>query len=632
MNISGNISGVGNPSYYINNSRKQAFNPQLVIDDKAYSTGDCPIFALEYLGFSPNNIINLISNEELYYENTQSYHTVEKLEFDGYTYPLNYYSYCPSGNETLRYLVTDQTTDINIPLFYQYELMFDAYNNSSGNFIKNIYKNNEILINKNNYKIQYSNDLLSQSGRYTSTTWVNNTTNITSRIRVLLPIEFSNKNDFYTIEYEKFVNNVNLYQKELIELSGIYNNSDYIFSISGILLSDNSRLYNNTLYLIKDFNYSIKPADIVTIKSDSLYMSDQSVQWKLRFNTGSFFIPSGFYSQNSGVLYNLTNTYTNSYIPITNIKPSNIYDNILQIKETPIYINPNYTYPDYTIESYNILLDDLYDASGKFLVSIDGVPRNDIQIKSIDRNKGFIEFNYSFNNVSEIELTYYLDTSESLILENFELNPKLLNTGSTFHISNYPNGFGIALKNSFGENNYLYIYDLNTTPDSRIVSGVLEIGNSGVLNSNWDNTFFTVCYGSLNELSIDNIKKTDCRRIGGGLQFNNSLDNWFNKSFSGYYINEKKWYTDIGYYDGEPFNFSNLIFINIPQDYLDNSYQEWLNYYKKYNDYNTTVLIATREYKFYLDKYIRNYISAGTDYIILPTVSGIITGKIYDLR
>jgi len=81
--------------------------------------------------------------------------------------------------------------------------------------------------------------------------------------------------------------------------------------------------------------------------------------------------------------------------------------NILQIKETPIYINPSYSYPNYIIEPYNILLDDLYDVSGKFLVSIDGVPRSDIQIKSIDRNKGFIEFNYNFNNIEEIELTFY---------------------------------------------------------------------------------------------------------------------------------------------------------------------------------------------------------------------------------
>jgi len=74
-----------------------------------------------------------------------------------------------------------------------------------------------------------------------------------------------------------------------------------------------------------------------------------------------------------------------------------------------------------------------------------------------------------------------------------------------------------------------------------------------------------------------------------------------------------------------------LIFINIPQVYLDNSYQQWLDYYKKYNDYDSANLIANREFKFYLDQYIRNYISAGTDYIILPTISGIITGKIYNL-
>jgi len=68
--VSGNISGLGTPSYYLNISRQQAFNPILVCQEQGYKFNECPISAIEYEGFSPNKIINIRSRENDIYENT----------------------------------------------------------------------------------------------------------------------------------------------------------------------------------------------------------------------------------------------------------------------------------------------------------------------------------------------------------------------------------------------------------------------------------------------------------------------------------------------------------------------------------------------------------------------------------
>lgn len=628
--ISGNISGLGTPSYYINVSRQQPFNPQLIIDEQPYLQADCPITAIEYEGFSPNKIISVRSRENDIYENTIDFHKAETLIYNGENYPIKHYPFSPTYNEKLTYLVTDYGEH-----FYQYELLFNAFSSVSGIVIKNIYKNNEVIVDKDQYKIQYSYDLLSATtARYSVTNWSNIRSTNTHRVRVLLPFIFSSKKDFYTIEYEKVLYGIRSYQKELIELLPIYNTSDYTITSSGLNVTPGGRLNQNgaTLNIIKDPTKRIHPLDIITIKGQNGYLSDKDAQWKLRVNLGSFYMNSGFYSGVSGNLFSVDNVYSTSPIPLTNIKPTSVNKNIIQIKENPIYINESvYSYPSYKIDTYDKTNSGIYDISGKISIDVNGVTRNDVKIKSIDRQKGFLELNTSLNSTDEIELSFYLSNSGFIILENLELNPKISSSGGfAFHINSYPNGLGIALA-PYAVGTYPFIYDLGVDPAARIVSGIFDVGDTTTYSEAWDSKFFIICELDLNKLSADMVKITDARRVGGGLKINGLLDNWFSSNLSGIYSHEKEWYTDNGYYDGSPLANSSFIIIHVPNDIITTSKQRWIDYFKTYTNIDDAEIMAEREFRHYIDQLIRRYISAGTDYIILPTISGQVTGSILNL-
>lgn len=629
--VSGNISGLGQPSYYLNLSRTQAFNPRLVCEDQPYLLGDCPITAIEYEGFSPNKIVNIRSKENDVYENTVDFHRAETLIYNGSNYPIVHYPFSATYNDRLNYLVTDKGD-----LFYQYELLYNAFSNVSGFVVKNIYKNNETLVDKKNYKIQYSYDLLSTgSPRYSNTTWGDIKQTDTHRVRVLLPFSFSSKKDFYVIDYDKVLNGVKTYQKELIELRPLYSSLDYAITSSGLNVSGNLNPNGLSLNLIKDPSKRVHPLDIVTLKGQNAYLSDKDAQWKLRLNVGSFYSASGFYTGSSGYLYNIENSYSTIPIPLTNIKPSMINKNIIQVKETPIYINESvYTYPTYRIDLYEKNNSGLYDASGKFAVDINGVTRSDIKIKSIDREKGFIELNTSLNTTDEVELSFYLSNSGFIVLENLELNPKISTSGGfAYHINNYPNGLGIALPPFNATNNYKYpfIYDLSKDPSSRTVSGIFDVGDASTYSESWDNKFLSICEIDLNKLTPDMVKITDARRVGGGVVNNKLLEDWFSSNLSGIYSYEKNWYTDIGQYDGAPLSNSSLVIIHVPNDIITSAKQQWINYFKTYTTIDDSEILAEKEFKHYLDQTIRRYISAGTDYIIMPTVSGQVLGTILNL-
>jgi hypothetical protein len=625
--ISGNISGVGQPSYYLNISRTQAFNPQLICTEQPYQGGDCPIAAIEYEGFSPNKIVNLISRENDIYENTQDFHKMETLSYSGTNYPITHYPYSSTNNHKLEYLVTDYGN-----LFYQYELLFDAYSDISGIAIKNIYKNNETVVNKNDYKIQYSYNLLKDGNlRYSSTTWENIKSATVHRIRVLLPFEFSSKKDFYTIDYNKIVNNVNVYQKELIELKAIYKaDTDYSITSSGLNVLSGGKLNTKgaPINIIKDPSKRVNPLDIITIKSQNTYMSDKDAQWKLRLNIGAFCTKSGLYTGNSGYLYNVENIYNSSNIAITNIKPTYVNKNILQVKETPIDVDESqYVYPNYRINLYDKTSSGLYSPSGTFAVDINGKTRQDIKIKSLDRQKGFIEFNTTFNVTDEIELSYYLNNSGFVMLENLELNPKISTSGGfAFHINNYTDGLGIALA-PYSSGGVPYIYNISTPYTA---SGIYDVGSLSSSSVTMDDSYFRICEIDLNKLTPDLVKLTDARRIGS-LEIDNKLEDWFRTNLSGNYYHEKDWYSDLGNYDGKALSGSSLIIIHLPDTTITSIKQKWIDHFKTYTNVEDAELIAEREFKHYIDQVIKRYISAGTDYIIMPVISGVISGSILDL-
>jgi hypothetical protein len=636
--VSGTFSGLGNPDYFLNVSRKSAFWPQLHIQgpDNAYEYNECPICTIEYEGFSPNKIINTLSRENDIYQNSPDSHKLETLTnpTDG-VYPIIQYPYSPNYNSKIKYFVTDYNN-----LFFQYELLFNSYTEFSGIGIKNIYKNNENIIDRKNYKIQYSYDLLSgPTTRYSNTTWGDiQNDQIEHRIRVLLPYDFYSKENFYSIDYDKSFNGVHIYQKELIELRPIYNSGDFSITSTGLLVNPNGRLNKNDapINIIKDINYRIYPLDIVTLKGQNSYLTDKDAQWKLRLNLGSFFVDSGVYTGASGKIYNLEQCYTDqSSIPLTNIKPIKVKDNIVQLKEHPIYLDETkYCYPYYTIETYDKTNTTLTDTAGKISIDINGKTRDDIKVKSIDVNKGYLELSSPLDITDEIEFSFYIQNSGYLYLEWLELNPKIPQYNDTeiispFHINQYKNGLGIAILPYSGVTSYPYIYDLSLKDKAGCVSGIFGVDSSEP--KDWNEDFFTICEINLNKLSTDMVKMTDARKIGGGVLYNSTLNSWFSNNFSGVFSNEKKWYSDNGRYDGEALSGSSFIIIHVPNEIIEEEKQKWIDYYKTYASLEEAEITAKREFNHYLNQTVRRYISAGSDFVIMPVISGVITGSILNL-
>lgn len=643
INISGNIYGYSSISYKLNCFRRSSYNPTLFSDYGPYDVGDCPIAAIEYKGFSPNKIININPRDSEIYENTLDYHKIENIISSSGIYPIKHYPYHSIWNSKLRYLVTDYKTSSSngIPLFFQYELMFDCYSSNNNIPVYNIYKNNDTIISRDRYIIQYSYDLLSSGNtRYSSSTWgaINNSNNI-HRIRVLLPYEFLDQNDFYTIEYEKYINGIKQYQKELIDLVSLYDTSDYTITSSGLVpVSSGNLSSSGTIMLTKDPRYTIRPLDVVSIKDEG-YLSSKTASWRLRLNVGSFLRSSGYFSNSSGNIYNLEEKYYENYIPITNTAPTLVRPDILKLKESPIYIDTStYCYPNYYVGIYDKENDSLTDSVGKIAIDVNGSTRRDIKIKSIDTKKGFINIDTNLSPTDEIEITFYATPDNQIVIDNLELNPRVSGNMADFHISGYQNGFGIAVKPYSNDISgwYPYIYDLSSSESTRTMYSIPPRGtysSNGVSLSWRDYNFITICEVNLNRLSKDNVKMTDARRPGGGVIYGRQLDTWFSSNYSGVQHHEKEWYLGNAYYGGEPLPNTNLVIIHIPNNKIEDMRSKWLSYYKKeIDDIDTARDLAESEFKHYLDQVIKRHISAGNDYIIIPTVSGVIGNKILDLR
>jgi hypothetical protein len=643
VTITGNVVGVGSPDYYVNFGKPYTHNPYLVVENTPYNPGDFPIAALEYTGFSPNKIISFIKRDEEIYENTTDYQIVETIYYNENSglYPVYHYPYSNSYNYKLHYLVTEFNSagQNGKPLFYQYEPLFDVYSSLSGIVNVNIYKNNETKLKPTEYKIQYSYDLLSQSNsRYSSTTWSTSRQVSAHRIRVLLPYEFYNKETFYTIEYNKIVNNISSYQKELIEIRPIYTINDFSITSSGLVIPPASTIQNTgtPLHIVKDPYKRLHALDLISIKGQDSYLTDKETQWKLRLNIGSFLEASGFYTGSTEKFYNMEDNYTSGeYIPLTNIVPRIIDSNILKVKEAPIYLNESiYTYPNYTVDLYDKESLLYTSPSGTWAIDVNGVTRSDIKISSIDRKKGFIALNKDIDPTDEIELSFYLDSSGWILIENLELNPKVNDSISSYHISGYRDGLGIAVKPWDGTSGtyYPYIYDSSVAEASRTAYALLPLGEEDTVGVSWTGAdFFTICDLDLNRLSPDIVKLTDARRSAGGIDDFNQLDSWF-VSLLGEHSKEKQWYADIGYYDGDALPHGSIVMIHLPVELIEIEKQKWINHYKGFLNNTDAEKKGLSEFNYYLDKVIRKYISAGTNYVLLPTSSGEFNGQIMELR
>lgn len=641
IKVSGYVAGTAELGYKINKGKLSAINPSLVAENTPYNPGDFPIAAIEYVGFSPNKIISLTDRHDEVFENSRDYDLIESLSYNEESglYPIEHYPYSNSYNDKLSYLVTQFNSDAQKgkPLFYQYEPMFNVASDVSGVVNINIYKNNETKLRPSEYKIQYSYDLLPTSSRYSDTSWGEISSAKTHRIRVLLPYEAHNKDIFYTIEYNKYVNNLKSYQKEIVELRPIYDSSDYTIASSGLVVNPSGRIQDTgtPLHIIKDPYTKIEPLGLIAIKGENGYLSDRVAQWKLRLNQGAFMVASGFYTGSTEKFYNLEDYYySGQYIPINNVRPRLVDNNILKIKEAPIYVDEStFTYPNYTVPVYDKTNLFLLDDAGKFAVDVNGVTREDIKIRSIDRVKGFIELNKDLDPTDEIEVSYFLDNSGWVLLENLELNPKVDDSSSAYHISGYSNGLGIALKPWDGTSGtyYPYIYDVSQEESSRTAYSIVQVPNEDLTGTAWTSDFYTICELDVNKLTTDMVELTDARRPAGGIDKFEQLETWL-KDLYGSDSHEMDWYTDRGNYDGIPLPHGGTVLIHVPNEKLEEEKQKWIDHYTDtLGDPNQGEIKGTEEFKFYLDQVIRRYVSAGTNYLILPTVSGIFKGQIMEL-
>ena len=651
MNYSGITVNSSNIDYKINKDKPTTLYPTLKLDNDGYPYSDCPIAAIEFEGFSPDKIVNIISKEDSIYENTFDFCMIEELTqniSDSY-FPILHYPFQVQGQNLHSFLVTDiksENSQNGKPLFYQYELLYDMYTDIHINSIKNIYLNNEIVLDTSNFLVQYSYDLLSNNNRYSSTIWRNaKESNITEihRVRILFSIECFDPTKFYMVEYDKSMFGARSIQKELIELKPIYTtNTDFTINISGLLISNGSLISENTnlLYLIKDPEVRIKPIDIITTNEQSgpqALISNKMASWNLRISTGNFTVSPGLFSSRKDGFFRIRNIYQGGSpnIPITNIIPERIIGNILKIKEAPIYINELvYKHPEYIIEVYDDGDVITEENAGKIGFTVNGFKRTDIKINSIDRQKGYIHTDTNFNETDEIEIYCYMQTDKSLILDQLELNPSLTST-VRFNISQngfLKTGIGLAIRpyigNIFSEG--IYLYDPTTPESTRQVYFIPPFGENDV-TLNWsDYKFISIGEISINKPTKDMLLITDARIEGGGIKDDDVLVEWCKTHLDGNNINEHEWYSHKAAYGGSPLAHSSVIIIHIPESYIDSAMNRWIDYYiKDINKNNNENQISYEEakqhgvdeFKSYLDQMIRRFISAGSEYILIPTTT-----------
>jgi hypothetical protein len=619
MEFAGTVTGYSVVSSKINNFKLNSYNPSLKSN---LSIDGCPIAAIEYQGFSPNKIINLISKENTIFENTEEFFTTETLLKDQATstFPLTHYAFNTELSGKIDYLITDYVTEKqNTPLFYQYEMLFDCVASEDSSVVS-VYKNNEILVKPDSYLLQFSYDLVSSSGRYSSTSWGQiNYSEDAHRVRILLPITFSNSSDFYVISYKKNIYSAITDQRELIDIVPLYSGSEFTINSQGVKLTSISDI--EKLYIVKDPKDKIAPIGIAPFS----HQLDNVSSWNLAFNPGAISIASGEFTGSSELGYYVTNKYSTGPIAMASIRPSFISDNILKVDYYPIYLDSSsYVFPNYVINTYDRSSTATTTNFGDIAISVNGKYVPELKITSIDRNKGFIQLNKILNNIDEIELDFFVNNSDFIIVRNLELNPKLTSS-ALFNISGYKDdGLGIALRpyNSLDPNTeLLYIYDLNTDEDTRICYSIPQVGDS-TTSVYWSGeAFFTMCELNLNRLTPDNIKITDARRVAG---VDYSALNKYSLRFnpSGLNLHEFDWYTDRGFYDGEPLAFGGTFVIHIPSGVFYSARNQWISSIESTGvDAQEATENGTKEFNFYLDQVIKRYISAGTNYVLIPVDS-----------
>jgi hypothetical protein len=582
----------------------------------SYTSDHCPIATVKLNNFNPNTIIKTIDYSNLITENSIGYNVITKLTYssgiipNSGVFPIE--RFLSENDYNVDFYITEKVNQDNEPLFFVYELMFDALTYTKDDAIQ-IFKNNIEKIPANSYKLEFGSTLLYDNyvesndpdlSRYgTKVVWGDfDSTKSINRVRILLPLSFYNENEFYTVRYIKNYMHIDFNNHmELLELNRLYNQNDYVIYDHNIVILTNKIDSNNlnTLYIVKNPYTQVKTEGIVNVITEG-DQSNANSSWNIRVNTGNFITSdSNFNSDTSFYQIKYSADSTKMYQPLSFIKPNILGNNIYQIIESPIYID-GYNYPDYKIQLFPNVTDGNDLPKGSLGINLDNTLLKDVYISSIDRYKGYILFNKSFDTVQDVAFFVYVDLNYSIYIRNLELNPRISgiygissNSQTSFkdigiavrkydvnNQTSFQYLFDIEIYNSSNmESFHPYFFDFNnptifyraevvsTTSPATTVIGNLN-WNPYTANYNPSGEFIPIAMISLNELSLDVLSITDARVIAGGLDKSklNYLKNNENNSF-----------VDIGYYDGELLPHEGLKIIHLPSFIYPNLIEKWKN-------------------------------------------------------
>jgi hypothetical protein len=604
---------------------------------KNLPTSGVPLINTSVRGFSPAKLISFIDLTTSVLENNPEYNVYEtilpKTNTVEYMLPEKYKGY---GSGVL--LVTDRTTesqlvDFTLPLYHQYQLMYDYYlmDPALPNGFITIRKNMESVVSYDNYVLE-TREYLTASGRYNTDAtsgflWSTSPrgTNIVTA-RLLLPIR--EKDNFYTVEYNKYKNGtVTEYHNELIYEQKLYNEGhDYTITPSSIVLTSNSLIASGSpLFIQRDLD------SFISIKPPVFTQDDvKEKPWNMQISCGSFVHSSGilggvrsyivsnnFYSSDGNISYGQTEMEI----------PKIINKNILKVSVVPMF-DAGSGYPDYNI-SDTIISGSI---NGKSISS---------QVTSIDFNNGYIYLKQDIKPTDSVFLTYAYNDKKTILVNSIDLNPRntedalvdvavsplgiaIVPSGTTFYnsastpssTSNWSHIVYYNLSDNVSGNfdsSSTIGYALECVSDSIIdgpISGIIPSGSKMM-------GFFT-----LNSISNNMIQRMDIRRTGG-----------YNPSGV---IVTSGWrgFSDIGYWDGEAFPQAGTILIQIPKVVFSNiidifTRDFYVQETSKYNE-SLTKLIEPDSHRFestdqqidraakkYIRDTIERYLPVGCLYIIV---------------
>lgn len=590
-----------------------------------------PLISTDVRGFNPMNLISFVDLTDNIIENNTDYNLYERVDPISGVYPVEYVlpeKFRHQGSGVL--VITDRHSnsklvDFTLPLFYQYQMMFDTYvmdPSLQDGFII-VRKNMESVVSADNYIFETRINPTA-SGRYNTSVDDNfqwdvaalNQNVITGRL--LLPTR--EKDNFYTIEYNKYFNNsITQYHNELIYEKPLYDqNIDYTITASSIILTPNSRMASGAFIFVQKNMDSF-----ITMKSPKFINDSVKDQpWNIQITCGEFAHSSGIfggYVKHKVRNFNITDG--SNVAPID--QPTIINKNIIKLNTYPIFDSGS-GYPTYNIN----------DTINEFTINGKQYINN---ITSIDYRNGYIYLNKDISQYDNINISYNFDERRLILVNTLDLNP--MNTVNSI-VDIALNNIGIVsvpsgtvFINNIPSPNYSWsnmaFYNLSDNPtgnfnDNNTIGYALEtVSTNGILSGVIPSGSILMGIFSINSLTDNMIKTYDIRRDGGYNSNDVIMD------ASGW-----RGFSDIGFWDGEAFPQAGSILIQIPSgiynniknvfdnsDYTIATSQFSKDYEKLIGNDTTKYDSRKQQVKTATDKYIKDtierYLPVGINYIIV---------------